>query len=73
MNLDTSKQHLLTLRASLSACVSRETSRWPRRSSSRSATVTHPLVDEAEREDFSEAELDARILRKIRDALRRTD
>lgn len=74
MNLDAYKRLLLDLRANFAERANRDASSGQQQNlDSPADSGDLAVVDEAESEDFSEAELDATVLKEIDDALRRID
>jgi len=74
MDVQKYKRRLLELETQLSSRTARERERGREQvMDSAGDSGDASVVDEAESEDFTEAELDAAVLQQIRDALRRID
>jgi len=74
MDVDVYRRVLLDLQASFAARMNREAASGRQQSPESPVDIGDVSVaDEAESEDFTEAELDATILKQIEDALRRIE
>jgi DnaK suppressor protein len=74
MNVDSYKQRLIELEASLSSRTTRDVKSGREQLIDTAADAGDASVaDEAESEDFTEAQLDATILQQVQDALRRIE
>src|SRR5580765_2952987 len=74
MNVQQYQQRLLELEKRLSTRATREEEQGREQTSDTMGDAGDASVtDESESEDFTEAELDARVLQQVRDALKRID